>query len=84
MHIEGLQDLIGKQIVGLISVQGSQTGSHEQLFLLFKDNTHFEIYGTGLGWSGRVYPGGRDAVMATLRPDGGSVSEIGAADRSGE
>lgn len=84
MHIEGLQALIGKQIAGFISVRGSKAGPDDQLILLFDDNTHFEIFGSVLGWSGHTYPGGRDVVMETLRPEGGSVTEIGAADPSGD
>ena len=83
MYIRGLRALIGKQIAGIVSVQGRQAGPHDQMVLLFDDNTHFEIFGSGLGWSSRVYPGGRDAVMKTLRSEGGIVKEISAADRNG-
>ena len=60
MRIEELHVLIGKQIAGIISVKGRRSVPHDQLFLLLNDNTHFEIFGSALGWSGRVYPGGRD------------------------
>jgi hypothetical protein len=84
MRIEELHVLIGKRIAGIISVQGRRSVPHHQLFLLLDDNTHFEIFGSALGWSGRIYTGGRDSVMETLLLDGGSVSEISAAKRSGE
>ena len=84
MSNNGLQALIGKQIAGIITVQGRKTGPHDQVLLVFDDDTYFEIFGSELEWLEGVHPGGHDAVMKTVRTEGGYITEIGAYESSFE
>ena len=60
-----IRDLIGKTISGIVVKQGGPV--RQQIFLLFSDDTYFEIYSNdGLNYSGAVCSGTADEVRAYM------------------
>ncbi len=57
---DGIKEILGKTITGVV-VKARDDAPRSQVFLLFSDNTHFELYcqdadiqGTGGLWRGGV------------------------------
>lgn len=68
MGIKGIEETTGKTIERVIVKRrkGSSNGFTfgMQVFLLFTDHTYYELYSDWLiGFTGRVYEGGREEVL---------------------
>jgi hypothetical protein len=66
MHVKGINQTLGKTITGII-VKEDVTGDGRpasQVFLLFSDNTYYELYTAydEISFTGGVDPGGRKEV----------------------
>ena len=71
---DALNCVVGKTINGVIINENRYGESPAvQVFLLFDDNTHYELYGEIMGASGRDH-GGHDAVMAYFQSRKGRVT----------
>ena len=42
---DGFREILGRQIAGVVVANGEQRAPGNQVFLLFTDGTHFEMYG---------------------------------------
>ena len=60
-----IRQIIGKTISGVI-VKKSDRYPTSQVFLLFSDDTYYELYGDHIKGSGGVDRGGRGAVLRYL------------------
>ncbi len=73
---DGVEQIIGMRIAGLVIKQAKESGGSptNQLFLLFDDGSYYEFYtyGCSIGTTGGVVRGGLDEVLAymdqTLEP----------------
>lgn len=64
-----IRQILGKTISGVIVKRNSQGNPSSQVFLLFDDDTHYELYADGadISGAGGVDAGGRDKVLSIGR-----------------
>jgi hypothetical protein len=57
--------IVGKRIIQVVTKK-SDTSPKSQVYLVFDDGTHFELFSVDsyISCSSRVYPGGKDYVIA--------------------
>lgn len=67
-----LAELPGKTIKGVVTKQSSKS-PFEQIFLVFTDNSYFEIYGSSVSTAGGLDMGGMDEVRAYMSPPKGDM-----------
>lgn len=60
---DGLRQVVGKTISGVL-VADVANSSRRQVFLVFDDDTHFELWGHEIDGTGGVDPGGMDKVRS--------------------
>lgn len=68
---DGIQDIIGKTIAGVVIAQNKQRAPHQQIFLVFDDETSYEFYGELFTCASGVCPRGMSGVIryVKLAPD---------------
>jgi hypothetical protein len=66
LWVNAFQAVIGKRIQGLVVGQNSESPQC-QVFLIFDDGTHYELYGSDLQGSKGIDRGGLEEVRAHLR-----------------
>jgi hypothetical protein len=64
-----IEQIVGKTIAGVV-VRDAHSEPKRQVFLVFTDDTHFELYGDYFAFGKHVYPGGMAHVI--------KVAELGA------
>ena len=64
---ESIKEILGKTITGIVVAESPRT-PEMQVFMLFSDDTYFELFGVGNGFTcaGGVDPGGIDKVHSYL------------------
>ena len=72
----GLQQIIGKTIRAVVVSANRQCEPAYQLFLVFDDDTHFELYGAQLHSGSQLYNGGEQAVLGYVQSSGGVITRI--------
>jgi hypothetical protein len=68
---DGIGQIVGKTISDVVVMEGP--GSSRQVFVIFTDDTNFELWGNSFTGSGGVDPGGLERVKAHLR-DGSKIA----------
>ncbi len=56
-----IEQIVGKTIAGVV-VREADSDPKRQVFLVFTDDTHFELYGPYFAFGKRLHPGGIDHV----------------------
>lgn len=57
-----IEQIVGKTILGVV-VRESETEPNRQVFLVFTDETHFELYGRFFAFGKHVHPGGMEHII---------------------
>ena len=61
LWVDGFRNILGKRVAGLVVTQCG-VSPERQLFLIFDDNTHYELFGSDVRGCKGVDPGGFDEV----------------------
>ena len=69
----GVKEIVGKQIAGVCVAKNESHEPKHQLFLMFADGTHFEIYGNHVRVAGGVDQGGLSTVERYVDSAGGEI-----------
>ena len=64
---EGIKETIGKTIAGVVIAQNKQRAPHQQIFLVFDDETSYEIYGESFSCASGIYPRGMSGVIRYIK-----------------
>lgn len=67
-----IRKIIGKTIEKVIVAEDPQRNPREQVYLLFTDGTHFELYGDWLTCANHIEHGGEQAILSLLEHYGRS------------
>ena len=57
-----IEQIVGKTIAGVI-VREADSEPRRQVFLVFTDDTHFELYGQYFAFGKHVHPGGMEHIV---------------------
>lgn len=63
LGIEALKGIVGKRILEVVAVE-HRDPPQNQVFLIFDDGTHYELYGADIQPSKNIRDGGLDVVRA--------------------
>jgi len=70
---QGIKEIIGKTITSIIAVENQEPSYHNQVFLIFSDNTSFEFYGTGITCASGIDKYGIDGVNKRIERTDGKI-----------
>ena len=70
---DGAKEIVGKEITGVIVAKNALRDPRTQMFLVFGDGTHFEIYGNQFTGAGGVDRGDAETVTKYVTSNGGEV-----------
>lgn len=57
-----IEQIVGKTIAGVV-VREAENEPRRQVFLVFTDDTHFELYGKYIAFGKHVHPGGMEQIV---------------------
>jgi hypothetical protein len=79
---DGIKETIGKTIAGVVIVQNKNHPPHQQIFLVFDDESSYEIYGESFTCSSGVCPWGINKVIRYAKQaEGAEVTHLYLNDR---
>ena len=61
-----IEQIVGKTIAGVV-VRESETEPNRQVFLVFTDETHFELYGRYFAFGKHLHPGGMEQIIRSAK-----------------
>lgn len=61
---DGIREIVGKTISGVVIAQNQERSPRNQVFLTFSDGTYFEIWGDSFTCAGGVDRGTADDAIA--------------------
>jgi hypothetical protein len=70
---DGVREIIGKEISAVIVVESNRSPT-TQMFLVFSDNTYFEIWGNTFTGAGGIDRGGTPEVIRQITASGGKIT----------
>jgi hypothetical protein len=70
-----IEEIVGKTIAGVIVTEGERE-PRQQVFLVFTDDTHFELYGQYFAFGKHRYPGGMDHIIKYAKGSGAKEIHI--------
>lgn len=68
-----IEQIVGKTIAGVI-VREADSEPRRQVFLVFTDDTHFELYGHFFAFGKHVYSGGMEHVIKSAGLEAKEIS----------
>ena len=57
-----IEQIVGKTIAGVV-VREAESEPKRQVFLVFTDETHFELYGQYFAFGKHIHPGGTEHII---------------------
>jgi len=73
-----IEQIVGKTIAGIV-IREADTDPRRKVFLVFTDDTHFELYGQYFAFGKHLYPGGIEYVIKSAEPGAKEVTVYPAA-----
>jgi hypothetical protein len=70
---EGVKEIVGKRVIGIVVAENKLRDPKNQLFLLFGDNSYFELYGAQFRGAGGLDDGGVNTITECVKEAGGVV-----------
>lgn len=72
---DGVREIVGKSVSGVIVAKNDQGEPHVQVFLTFSDGTYFEFWGENFSCAGGVMRGDKSAVATYLESLGAAITK---------
>lgn len=74
---DGIKEIVGRTVAGVVIAYNKARPPHHQIFLIFEDGTSFEIYGDSFSCTSGVNRGGMEWALryARLAP-GAQVTNV--------
>ena len=76
LKLSGLNQTIGKTIAGYVLRTGSSISPREQVFIVFTDNTYYELYGESINSASAVDRGGMEGAESYALKFPGDVKRV--------
>lgn len=73
-----VEQIVGKTIAGVV-IREADSDPRRKVFLVFTDETHFELYGEYFAFGKHLHPGGVDYVVKSAASGAKEVSVYPAA-----
>jgi hypothetical protein len=70
---DGIKEIIGKTIAGVVIAHNNHRPPREQIFLVFDDESSYEIYGESFTCASGIYPRGMEGVLRYAKLAPGAV-----------
>ena len=77
---DGLKDIVGKTVSGVVVAANSHNHPHQQVFLVFPDGTYFEFYGEQFSCASGLNRGGLEKARSYAERGGADIKAVYPAD----